>query len=306
MLNGILNVYKEPGFTSHDVVAKLRGITHQKKIGHTGTLDPDAEGVLGVCLGAATRVCDMLTDATKEYEAVCLLGVTTDTQDTSGLILTERSVDVSEDEVRACIKGFIGEIDQIPPMYSALKRDGKKLYELARAGVEVEREPRRINIYDIDVISVNMPEIKMRVTCSKGTYIRTLCNDIGDRLGCGGCMKHLTRTRVGRFDLSSAHKLSEIENMACDGRISDVLIPVVDVFADLDTATVTDSGAKRAINGNMLTMRDIVVENEGLHNVSQHPSSQIKVVGPDGFFYGVYTFDPVEKNYRPVKMFLCT
>lgn len=298
MLNGIINVYKEPGFTSHDVVTKLRGITHQKKIGHTGTLDPDAEGVLCVCLGAATRVCDMLTDATKEYEAVCLLGTTTDTQDTSGRILSEKEVNVSEESIRDCINGFIGEIDQIPPMYSALKRDGKKLYELARAGVEVEREPRRITIYDIDVMSIDLPEITMRVNCSKGTYIRTLCNDIGDRLGCGGCMKHLTRTRVGDFGIDGSLKLREIEEAVKDERISDVLVPVTQVFADLETATVTESGAARAINGNILKENDLVFENGGLHNT-------FKVMGPDGFFYGIYAYDAGDDACHPVKMFLC-
>ncbi len=305
MLNGIINIYKEPGYTSHDVVAKLRGITHQKKIGHTGTLDPDAEGVLCVCMGAATRVCDMLTDATKQYEAICLLGVATDTQDTSGQVLTEKRVNVSVDDVRTCISGFIGEIDQIPPMFSALKRDGKKLYELARAGIEVEREPRRITVYDIEVISVDLPEITMRVTCSKGTYIRTLCNDIGEKLGCGACMKHLTRTRVGDFDLSTSHKLAEIEELAHEERISDVLIPVADVFADLPVATVTEAGAKRAVNGNLLDIKDVVTDADSLHNIKQTDAERIRVVGPDGFFYGIYAYDLADRKYHPVKMFLC-
>ncbi len=310
MLNGIINIYKEPGFTSHDVVAKLRGITHQKKIGHTGTLDPDAEGVLCVCMGAATRVCDMLTDATKQYEAVCLLGISTDTQDTSGQVLSEKTVDVSEDDVRKCIAGFVGEIDQIPPMYSALKRDGKKLYELARAGIEVEREPRRITVYDIEIMSIELPEITMRVTCSKGTYIRTLCSDIGEKLGCGACMKHLTRTRVGDFDISTSHKLAEIEELAHDERVSDVLIPVADVFADLPAATVTEAGAKRAVNGNLLNVKDVVINDNGLHNTTNpaaepDTADRIRVVGPDGFFYGIYAYDPSDGRYHPLKMFLC-
>ena len=309
MLNGIINVYKEPGFTSHDVVAKLRGITHQKKIGHTGTLDPDAEGVLCVCLGAATRVCDMLTDATKQYEAVCLLGVTTDTQDTSGQIISEKPVDVTEDKVRECIKGFIGEIDQIPPMYSALKRDGKKLYELARAGIEVEREPRRITIYDIEVTGIDLPGITMRVTCSKGTYIRTLCNDIGEKLCCGACMKHLTRTRVGTYDLSTARRLSEIEELAREDRLEEALIPVADVFSDLPAVTVTGTGAARAANGNLLTASDIETGDAdgsgGLHNIITKQDARIRVTCPDDYFYGVYAYDAGDKVYRPVKMFLC-
>ena len=184
--NGVINIYKEAGFTSHDVVAKLRGILHQKKIGHTGTLDPDAEGVLPVCLGKATRLCDMLTDHEKEYEAVLRLGVSTDTQDSSGTILCEKPVAVSEEEVRACIVSFLGEQMQIPPMYSALKVNGKKLYELARAGIEVERKARPVTFYEIEVLAMELPLVRIRVRCSRGTYIRTLCHDIGEKLGCGG------------------------------------------------------------------------------------------------------------------------
>ncbi|MCR4595654.1 MAG: tRNA pseudouridine(55) synthase TruB [Lachnospiraceae bacterium] len=305
MLNGIINIYKEPGYTSHDVVAKLRGITHQKKIGHTGTLDPDAEGVLCVCLGAATRVCDMFTDATKAYEAVCLLGTVTDTQDTSGQVLSEKPVDVSAETVRDCIAGFIGDTEQIPPMYSALKRDGKKLYELARAGIEVEREPRHITIYDIEIVNIDLPEVTMRVTCSKGTYIRTLCNDIGEKLGCGGCMKHLTRIRVGDFDISTAHKLSEVEELAREDRISDVLIPVTSVFADLPAATVTQTGASRAMNGNLLRDSDLIFEDSGLHNTTLVSGNRFRVLGPDGFFYGIYSYDAGDDACHPVKMFLC-
>lgn len=305
MLNGIINIYKEPGYTSHDVVAKLRGITHQKKIGHTGTLDPDAEGVLCVCLGAATRVCDMLTDATKAYEAVCLLGTVTDTQDTSGQVLSEKPVDVSAETVRDCIAGFIGDTEQIPPMYSALKRDGKKLYELARAGMEIEREPRHITIYDIEIVNIDLPEVTMRVTCSKGTYIRTLCNDIGEKLGCGGCMKHLTRIRVGDFDISTARKLSEVEELAREDRISDVLIPVTSVFADLPAATVNQTGASRAMNGNLLRDSDLIFEDSGLHNTTLISGNRFRVLGPDGFFYGIYSYDAGDDACHPVKMFLC-
>ena len=184
MYNGIINIYKEKGFTSHDVVAKMRGILRQKKIGHTGTLDPDATGVLPVCLGSATKLCDMLTDRDKEYEAVMQLGISTDTQDLSGEVLEECPVTVTEEEVRNAILSFIGDYDQIPPMYSALKVNGKKLYELARAGKEVERQPRAVTIYDITILDMKLPEVTFRVSCSKGTYIRTLCYDIGVKCGC--------------------------------------------------------------------------------------------------------------------------
>ena len=187
MIHGIINVYKEKGFTSHDVVAKLRGIVGQKKIGHTGTLDPDATGVLPVCLGKATKLCDLLTDKNKTYEAVLLLGKTTDTQDITGEVLEEKSTEaLTEEKVREAIEGFIGDYEQIPPMYSALKVNGKKLYELAREGKVIERKARPVKILDIQILEIDLPKVRMEVSCSKGTYIRTLCHDIGDKLGCGG------------------------------------------------------------------------------------------------------------------------
>ena len=173
-MNGIINVYKEKGYTSHDVIAKLRGICHQKKIGHTGTLDPDAQGVLPVCLGSATKVCGMLTDQDKVYEAVLLLGVETDTQDSSGTILRKAEVTSSEAQIRQVISLFTGSIQQVPPMYSALKVNGKKLCDLAREGIEVERTPRQIQIYQIEILNICLPRVHLRVHCSKGTYIRTL------------------------------------------------------------------------------------------------------------------------------------
>ena len=180
--SGVINIYKEAGYTSHDVVAKLRGILKQKKIGHTGTLDPQAQGVLPVCLGKGTKLCDLLADHDKEYEAVLRLGITTDTQDMEGTILKESSVQVSEEEVRTCILSFQGEQMQVPPMYSALKVNGKKLYELAREGKVVERKARPVTFHSIEVLWMELPKVKIRVQCSKGTYIRTLCNDIGENL----------------------------------------------------------------------------------------------------------------------------
>lgn len=211
MIHGVLNVYKEKGFTSHDVVAKLRGITKQKKIGHTGTLDPDACGVLPVCLGKATKLCDMLTDKDKVYETVLLLGKQTDTQDISGEVLKEADASkLSEETVKDVIMEFMGDYSQIPPMYSALKVNGKKLYELAREGKTVERKAREVKIYEIEILEMSLPRVKMRVRCSKGTYIRTLCHDIGERLGVGGCMEELLRTKVERFETAGSKTLSEI------------------------------------------------------------------------------------------------
>lgn len=234
MINGIINIYKEKGFTSHDVVAKLRGITRQKKIGHTGTLDPDATGVLPVCLGNATKLCDLLTDKDKEYETVLLLGKVTDTQDITGEVLQESEVQVTEEQVREVVNSFVGAIEQIPPMYSALKVNGKKLYELAREGKVIERKPRPITIHSITILDIKLTddchEIRMRVECSKGTYIRTLCHDIGEALGTGGCMKSLVRTKVSKFLLADAITLEEAQKLQQEDRLVDHVIPVEDMF----------------------------------------------------------------------------
>ena len=199
MMNGIIVIDKEPGFTSHDVVAKMRGICGQRKIGHTGTLDPMATGVLPVCLGSATKLCDMLADRDKEYVAELLLGVETDTQDVTGQVLARCPVEVQESQVRSAAASFVGEYRQVPPMYSALKVNGKKLCDLARAGKEVERKARPVQIYELEILECSLPVVRMRVVCSKGTYIRTLCADMGERLACGGTMQSLRRTRVGMF-----------------------------------------------------------------------------------------------------------
>ena len=227
MIHGVINVYKEQGFTSHDVVAKLRGIVGQKKIGHTGTLDPDAVGVLPVCLGRATKLCDMLTDKDKVYEAVMLLGVETDTQDTTGQILKSSETDeLTEEQVRAAVLDFVGDYNQVPPMYSALKINGKKLYELAREGKTVERAARRVQIFDIEILSIALPRVTMKVHCSKGTYIRTLCHDIGQKLGCGACMEKLTRTKVSRFEIKDSLTLAQIEVLKKEDRLSEILVPI--------------------------------------------------------------------------------
>ena len=207
MINGVINVYKEPGFTSHDVVAKLRGILKQKKIGHMGTLDPNAVGVLPVCLGKATKLCDILSEKDKTYNATLLLGLDTDTQDTSGEVISKADTDsimeLSEDKVFETIKSYIGDYNQIPPMFSAIKIGGEKLYNRARRGEVIERPARHCRIIDITVTKMELPRVDLHVTCSKGTYIRTLCHDIGKDLGVGGCMEKLVRTKVERFSVEA-------------------------------------------------------------------------------------------------------
>ena len=260
MINGVINIYKERGFTSHDVVAKLRGILKQKKIGHTGTLDPDAEGVLPVCLGKGTRLCDMLTDHSKVYEAVLLLGQSTDTQDVSGTVLQEASVEVSEEEVREAIMSFVGPYDQIPPMYSALKVNGQKLCDLARAGKEVERKARPVEIYEIQIEEIYLPRVRMTVSCSKGTYIRTLCHDIGEKLKCHGCMESLLRTRVGQFQLKDSLTLAQVETYRDENRVSEIVMPVDQVFSDCPALKLTKEAAKLGYNGNPFSSTQALTE----------------------------------------------
>ena len=298
MINGILNVYKEAGFTSHDVVAKLRGICRQKKIGHTGTLDPEAVGVLPVCLGSGTKLCDMLTDKSKEYEAVLLLGQVTDTQDVTGTVLEEHEVTADEEQAVEAIRSFVGAYEQIPPMYSALKVNGKRLYELARAGKEVERKGRPVEIHSIEILSVSLPEITFRVACSKGTYIRTLCHDIGQKLGCGGTMKSLKRTRVGIFTIDGALKLSQLEELAAQGRLEEKVIPVEAMFTELPALTVKDAFARLIENGNAF------YPGQAEESVRTPDGGQVRVYDRQGRFYGIYAFSEEKERYQPVKMFL--
>lgn len=297
MYNGIINVYKEKGYTSHDVVAKLRGILHQKKIGHTGTLDPDAVGVLPVCLGSGTKLCDMLTDKDKVYEAVLLLGKKTDTQDISGTVLFEQEVAVTEDEVVTAICSFVGEIMQVPPMYSALKVDGKKLCNLAREGITVERKARPVTIYSIDILKIDLPRVTMRVHCSKGTYIRTLCEDIGDRLSCGGCMEQLTRTRVGRFEIAESKTLTQIEEMVAKETFPEFVTDVEEMFTNCEDFHVKAEWDRLLWNGNPLKA-EWLMEDKKL-NVG----ANYRVYSHKGEFMGIYEYRENQKMIYPVKIF---
>lgn len=302
-MDGIINVYKEKGYTSHDVVAKMRGILRMKKIGHTGTLDPAAEGVLPVCLGKATRLCDMLTDKTKTYRAVLLLGQETDTQDTTGQVLSEYPVTVSEEEVREAVMSFLGPYMQIPPMYSALKVNGKKLYELARAGKEVERQARPVEILEIEVESVELPRVTMSVTCSKGTYIRTLCYDIGRKLGCGGCMESLLRTRVDRFCLEDALTLSQIEELRDAGQVEVHVVPVDGVFLTLPKLLMRGAeGDKLVHNGNPFPPEKAQAAEDGAKDCPH--VERARVYDSQDQFIGIYEYQEEKQRYKPQKLFL--
>lgn len=309
MMDGIINVYKEKGYTSHDVVAKMRGILRMKKIGHTGTLDPEAEGVLPVCLGKGTKLCDMMTDQSKTYRAVLLLGRETDTQDMAGQVLRECLVEVTEEEVRNAVMSFLGDYNQVPPMYSALKVNGKKLYELARAGKEVERQARTVRILEIQVEEIQLPRVTMTVNCSKGTYIRTLCYDIGRKLGCGGCMESLLRTRVERFILADSLKLADIERLRDEGTVAEHIVPVDEIFRDLPAVSTLPEFDKLVHNGNWFLAEQAEVTDADSYGgvlagdiVTTVPRARVYDSG--GQFIGVYQYSEEKQRYQPQKIFL--
>jgi len=307
LINGIINVYKEKGYTSHDVVAKLRGVLKQKKIGHTGTLDPDAEGVLPVCLGSGTKLCDMLTDRDKTYEAVLLLGQTTDTQDVTGTVLTTQEVKADRRQVVEAILSFIGEYDQLPPMYSAIKINGKRLYELARAGIEIERETRKVWIHNIQILKFDeeINEIKILVECSKGTYIRTLCHDIGAKLLCGGVMKSLIRTKAGQFSIENSLKISEISEKFQQEQLMDLVIKVDDMFPDYPKIIVAEEYSKLIYNGNCFKKENIFEQACEMADKDNYiVSPLIRVYDWQSNFIGIYQFETEDDKYKPLKMFL--
>lgn len=273
-MNGILNILKPPGMTSFDVVAYLRGILKMKKIGHTGTLDPGATGVLPICTGKATKAIEYLVDKDKVYRAELLLGVSTDTQDAYGKVISTLEVKASHDEIERAVKSFEGSYSQLPPMYSAIKKDGKKLYELARRGIEVERSPRDVNIHFINILNISESRVVFDVGCSKGTYIRTLCSDIGDRLGCGGHMAFLVRTKAGNFDIENALTLEEIKEMSQEGTLEKKLTSIDEVLQNYDRVCLNEMDTKRFLNGGFVSVM----------NRAFISSQKIRVYGHDGAF----------------------
>lgn len=249
MANGILVIDKSAGWTSQDVAAKLRGVFHERRVGHGGTLDPMATGVLPVFIGRATRAAEFLESAEKEYVAGLRLGVVTDTQDTSGTVLEANSVCVTRAQLEAALRQFLGPIEQIPPMYSAIKINGQKLYELARRGQEVARRPRSITIHALELLEGEGADWTIRVRCSKGTYVRTLCHDLGRALGCGGCMSSLRRTRAGSFTLAQAVTMQQVLDFAAGQDPQQLLMPVDAVFAAHPPLIVTLGQAAKLKNG---------------------------------------------------------
>lgn len=296
MINGIIIVSKEQDFTSHDVVAKMRGICRQKKIGHTGTLDPNATGVLPVCLGNATKLCDMLTDHDKEYIAEFELGKTSDTLDIWGEVIETKAElkGITEQAVTDAIYCMQGNQMQVPPMYSAKKIDGKKLYELARAGIEVERKPVPIYISKIEILKMELPKVTIKVACSKGTYIRVICADIGEKLGCGAVMTALERTKVGMFTKEKAYTLTQIQKFRDEERLEELIIPVEACFEAYEKITVKPFASKMLKNGNELYY----------NMLAQIPTGdKCRIYDADGRFYGVFLKQETKKTVKPWKMF---
>lgn len=300
-MDGIINIYKEKGFTSHDVVAKLRGILHMKKIGHTGTLDPEAEGVLPVCIGTATRLCDMLTEKVKEYRVVMKFGIATDTEDMTGEIIEELPVFFCEPELKSILPKFIGKQNQIPPMYSAIKVEGKKLYELAREGKVIERKAREIEIYDILLHSVitddenHVKEAELTVICGKGTYIRSLCRDIGTALGTCACMKTLIRTKSGDFNIENSLTLSQVETLRDKNELMKHIIFVEQVFKDCNAFRMKPEWDKLLQNGNHIPEQNCDI-------VELHSGNRYRAYDSSNHFLGLYEKKGTE--FFSVKMFL--
>ena len=303
-MDGIVNIYKEAGYTSFDVVAKLRGILRERRMGHTGTLDPQATGVLPVCVGKATKLCELLLDKEKAYEAVMLLGVTTDTEDMTGTVLTERIAKVTEDEVRTAADKFTGVYGQIPPMYSALKVDGKRLYELAREGKEVERKPREVEIFENTPLSFETDEegfvktVTLRVRCSKGTYIRSLLRDMGEFLGCGACMKSLVRTQAGAFSIETALTLEEVEQARDEGRLDEIILPIDTFLMKYPAVTVVPEFEKYLYNGNQLSLSMLT------EKVQPSEGDGFRVYDTNEKLIGLYLYRADRKQLQPEKMFL--
>ena len=268
MANGILIVDKPAGWTSQDVAAKLRGVFHEKRVGHGGTLDPMATGVLPIFVGRATRAVPFFEHADKVYAAVLRLGLVTDTQDITGRTLQEQPVSITKAELEAVLPRFRGSIEQIPPMYSAIKVGGQKLYALARQGKEVARKPRPVTIFKLEAGEGEGRDWPLLIHCSKGTYVRTLCHDVGQALGCGGCMAALRRTRAGAFDLSGAYTMEQILAAPDPERL---LLPVDSLFSDCPALTVNAAGEQRLRNG--ATLR-----------VSGRPDGQYRVYAASGEF----------------------
>ena len=309
MINGVINVYKETGYTSRDAVTRLTGILRQRKIGHTGTLDPAAEGVLPMCVGKATKLCEMLTDHKKQYIAVMKLGIATDTEDTTGEIIEKTDFtdiwyeeNLTIDKLKKITDKFIGTQLQTPPMYSAKRVNGKRLYELAREGKVIERKACEIIVYGIEIKNIDVAnrEITIVVDCSKGTYIRTLCKDIGEALGSKAAMKKLIRTKTGDFYLENSYRLDEIEKIFKENRLAEILIPVEDIFKEFRQIKVTGYTNTLLENGGIVKMEAVKPEK---YNTDIKNGEKFRMYNEEGKFRAIYSYDEEINAFKIDKMF---
>lgn len=284
-MDGILNIYKPVGITSFDVVRKIKKLTGIKKIGHTGTLDPLASGVLPVCIGKATKIVDYIMSDFKIYETELKLGITTDTYDREGKVLSNKTVNVSKEDIISTINSFKGDILQVPPMYSAIKVQGKKLYELARNGIEIEREARPVTIYGIEILNTYIPYVSFRVKCSKGTYIRSLCYDVGEKLSCGATMWKLERAQSGSFHKDNSLILEDLN----EGNIEDYLIPIDEALGNYDELVIDPNAEKLLCNGVRVGDKRLLTNIE--------LNKQYKIYSNDGRFLGL-----AMRNFKGLKM----
>ena len=351
-MDGIINVYKEKGYTSHDVVARLRGITKEKHIGHTGTLDPAAAGVLPMCLGAVTKACELLTEKGKEYETILLLGIETNTEDATGEIVSSGDVSgITDDMIIEAVKSFEGDISQVPPMFSATRINGQRYYDLARKGVEIEREAKQVHVSSIEIISditrcllsqkeafapypdtnlakfaeepdpeegrwhwenndirkdenkdIPVIRVALRIACEKGTYIRTICADIGRKLGCGGCMERLLRTRSGAFKIEDSHSLAELEEIfakTSSQEIQNVLLSADTCFTEYPALHCKEKYDSVLLNGNLMRMRHFKEYIEVADPIN-------RVYDSHNDFKALYEWVEERKLYRPIKVFIST
>ena len=299
--DGLIVVNKEAGWTSFDVVAKLRRILGTRKVGHTGTLDPMATGVLPVVYGRGTRLAELLSEHDKTYRCTCHLGISTDTQDMTGEVLASCEVKVSEEELREALMSFQGEYDQVPPMYSALKVGGRRLYELAREGVSVEREARRVTLTDIRLLSYESPLAVFEVSCSKGTYIRTLCHDLGEKLGCGAAMESLTRSRSGDFSLEQAHTIAEIEGKAQEGGLGEWILGLDDLLSCYPRIVLRPEDDRLLANGNRIPGGGYPM---ALDPEEGREDGLVRMCLSTGELMGLYAYRVRDGVYLPVKMLL--
>ncbi|MFC4775347.1 tRNA pseudouridine(55) synthase TruB [Paenibacillus sp. GCM10023252] len=319
-MDGILAVWKPAGWTSHDVVAKVRGILRTKRIGHAGTLDPMVTGVLPLCIGRSTRVVEYLQDRPKAYRAVLQFGVATDTEDTTGNIIEEAAqVTLTEEDIHQALRSFVGEIDQVPPMFSAVKVDGKRLYELAREGVTVERKSRRVTIYEIELLDMQLnqprPTITFTAVCSKGTYIRTLCVDIGKALGVPSAMAGLTRTMSGGFTEKDCLTLEQIAELAAAREMESKLLPADSALSHLKRVEINEGLEKAALQGQKLpydrihtdvlgrVQAEAEAEVQAEAQSEAHDNNLVTVYNESGRFIGIYEQDADSSVLRPVKVF---